>query len=237
MFARFYIIVLTIIIGTACAVTPTFGATIFDSSKTEYVNTRYPVVAVSLANISDEEVLTVPHLAKQLLEISHSDEQKAFAIFRWITTHISYDFEKLQRGMRRNLNAAEVLEERKAVCGGYAALFQALAQELGLRSFVIKGKAKAYGFNALSHAWNAIQLEGDWYLIDATWGSGYLDEKQRFVRRYNDYYFLPAAEELIFTHYPDEANWQLLDKPISMGEFLDSEQLFPLFLNWALLLR
>ena len=35
----------------------------------------------------------------------------------------------------------------------------------------------------------------------------------------DEYYFMPDPHQLIFTHFPSDPNWQLLDRPISLTEF------------------
>nr|KAG5696945.1 hypothetical protein BaRGS_015909 [Batillaria attramentaria] len=37
--------------------------------------------------------------------------------------------------------------------------------------------------------------------------------------RINEFYFLPDPEELIWTHYPDKQEWQLLKKPVTVQQF------------------
>lgn len=37
--------------------------------------------------------------------------------------------------------------------------------------------------------------------------------------RFDDFYFLTDPEEFIDSHFPDEEKWQLLDMPITVGEF------------------
>ena len=34
-----------------------------------------------------------------------------------------------------------------------------------------------------------------------------------------DYYFVSDPAQLIFTHFPDDSQWQLLDRPLSLTEF------------------
>ena len=70
-----------------------------------------------------------------------------------------------------------VLKNRFAVCSGYANLYQALGEKMGLKSAVVIGYAKGLGYlvgNAsdANHAWNAVRINNSWYLIDATWGAG-----------------------------------------------------------------
>jgi transglutaminase/protease-like cytokinesis protein 3 len=35
----------------------------------------------------------------------------------------------------------------------------------------------------------------------------------------DEYYFMPDPHQLIFTHFPDEVGWQLLERPISLTDF------------------
>ena len=54
--------------------------------------------------------------------------------------------------------------EGKAVCEGYAKLFQYLCYRTGIHATQISGIADGGG-----HMWNAVKLDGDWYELDATW--------------------------------------------------------------------
>lgn len=41
------------------------------------------------------------------------------------------------------------------------------------------------------HAWNAVKIDGTWYLMDATWDAGSVGENKLFTRNVEDYsYFL-----------------------------------------------
>ena len=56
------------------------------------------------------------------------------------------------------------LVEGKAVCEGYAEAFQYLLQQVGIRSFIITGTSRGEG-----HAWNAVEIGGEFYHVDVTW--------------------------------------------------------------------
>jgi transglutaminase/protease-like cytokinesis protein 3 len=66
------------------------------------------------------------------------------------------------------------------------------------------------------HAWNAIKLNGNWRLIDTTWGTSNDDSQSEF-------YFDIKPQLLINTHYPENSKWQLLKKPLSLEEFNNSK--------------
>ncbi len=35
----------------------------------------------------------------------------------------------------------------------------------------------------------------------------------------DEYYFMPDPHQLIFTHFPDDSSWQLLERQISLADF------------------
>lgn len=35
----------------------------------------------------------------------------------------------------------------------------------------------------------------------------------------DEYYFMPDPHQLIFTHFPNDKNWQLLERQITLAEF------------------
>jgi len=118
-----------------------------------------------------------------------------------------------------------VLAARTGVCLGYANLYHALAARMGLESHVVLGHARAgAGDRGEGHAWNAVRLAGKDYLLDATWGSGYLDSGSgRFVSRLDMAWWCRAPAEMIKTHLPDQARWQLLPKQVTRAQFNSSK--------------
>jgi hypothetical protein len=63
-------------------------------------------------------------------------------------------------------------------------------------------------------------IDSNWYLLDATWASGYLNYSgATFIRDYNDYYFLTPPKYFIRDHYPDNIKWALLDDVPMLAEF------------------
>jgi hypothetical protein len=114
----------------------------------------------------------------------------------------------------------------KSVCEGYVNLLQEMSELAGLKSEKVGGYARGYGYSASgkeaindNHAWNIFEVNGRKVITDVTWGSGYLMGKQ-FKRSYNLDYFDIKPENMIYSHYPSEKKWQLLEKPLSENEFL-----------------
>jgi hypothetical protein len=169
---------------------------------------------------------SVRSLALYLVRPARNDEEKARAIFRWITRNITYDTRSYFTGTAGPSSPNSVLRNRTAVCEGFSGLFTMLGREAGLEIVTIGGYAKGYGASAgdrfsgpPNHAWNAVRIDGVWRLMDATWGSGYMDENGGYVRSFNEYFFFTPPETLIYTHFPENPEWQLLDRRVSLDEF------------------
>lgn len=180
-------------------------------------------------------------LAAYLVQPARNQRDKARAIFRWISANIAYDDDAYFRNEYTPHNTRDVLSSGKAVCDGYANLFKQLAERVGLETVMISGFTKGYSYHTrgrlglVDHAWNAVKIDGQWQLLDSTWGAGYLDgRKKRFVREFEPHYFLPDPAAFIFDHYPDDPRWQLLKNPISKQQFAKLAYLRPAFFKSAL---
>ncbi len=56
----------------------------------------------------------------------------------------------------------------KAVCDGYSAGFEMIMNKLNVNAMVITGDAVT-PVSSGGHAWNIVQLDGNWYEVDTTW--------------------------------------------------------------------
>lgn len=191
-----------------------------------YGQYNYAQVDQHALSYHDRDFGSISKLADSLTSRFPEDHQKARAIYRWITDNIAYDCKAYHNPGRRTDDYEEVLQKRQAVCAGYASLFKALCDFAGLDCEVVKGYVRN-GYRGIgnediieNHAWNAVLLNDEWYLVDVTWGSGYTDEKvRRFTKSYSDNYFLTDPKLFILSHYPNNKKWQLLDRPVSKKKF------------------
>jgi len=175
----------------------------------------------------------VEKLAAYLVKPAKNDFEKVRSFYVWMSENIAYDVELFRRyrpGSSLNITPEDVLKSRKAVCQGYADLFTALCNEVGITSHLVPGYSKGFAnrnrtdFSTADHAWNAVNIEGKWYLLDATWGAGGLNDKMQYVASFNEKYFLSAPEEFVKDHMPLHPMWQLLDCPVSMKAFAKGEE-------------
>lgn len=170
----------------------------------------------------------IDSLAHYIHAFNFSEKEKARFIYRWITNNISYDvdgFRLLEIGKSKQ-RIKKVLQSKKAVCQGYSNLFEALATKLNLKSWTILGYGKTHvGGNMDYHAWNGVQIDSKWYLLDATWASGYIQDGN-FIKFLNDNFFLSPPSEFVKNHLPLDPIWQLSEYPISKSNFdMDTKSL------------
>ena len=170
----------------------------------------------------------ISKLAADLTEGLSTEKEKARAIYVWLTEHISYD---VRTAFDEDAEAQEVvakqksrvvLKSKKAVCEGYANLFCDLCSAAGIKAFKAVGTVKnSYGrIPRIGHAWNLVRVDGEWGLVDATWGAGNVDdEEQKFAREFNPEYFLAAPEFILKNHLPTDPLYQLSAQPITLQQF------------------
>jgi hypothetical protein len=175
-----------------------------------------------------KEEKSIPVLVEFLVKPTKNDLEKAWILYYWIAHNIQYDTRGFNTNKYDDPSPENVLRKRKGVCAGFASLFSALGEAAGLEIEKISGYAKGYGYNrdesmeAYNHVWNVIRIEGEWKLMDVTWGQGYginrfgsMSAKAEF----DPFWFATNPKEFIFTHLPSNSAWQLLDSPISKTQF------------------
>ena len=121
------------------------------------------------------------------------DIDKVKCIYDWLCDNIEYDYDHLNdNSYKLQFTAYAALIEKTAVCQGYTNLLYRLLREVGINARCIHGTANGGG-----HAWNIIELDGLYYLADATWDTEY----KRVLGRYE--YFLKGTEDFD-DHAPGE---------------------------------
>lgn len=180
-------------------------------------------------------------LTKYLIKPAKTDLEKVRAIWVWITNNISYDVGGYFSGNISTYDAQTAFQKKMGVCSGYASLFKQMCNIANIKCEVITGYAKGYSYNPSmtsvtqsNHAWNAIYINNRWYLLDSTWGSGYVDYNRKFIKDYEEFYFCTNPSFLIYTHYPEDPKWQLLQKQYDSVSFLNLLYVWPLFFKLGL---
>lgn len=178
-------------------------------------------VALQLAETDSHKT---DDIARYINAHFNTPDDKARAIFCWITNNIAYDVENMCKvNLYQNTNdiVERTLNTRKGICMSYTELFNAIATKAGLKSFAVQGYTKQNNkVDILPHAWNAVQIGSEWYLIDATWGAGYV-QNGKFVRHIENGNFKVNPRQFINTHIPFDPLWQMLDYTVINQDFYD----------------
>lgn len=133
----------------------------------------------------------ISSLVSNITQGKTSEREKFEAIFTWVTENIRYDYKTYfssQGATKTNLK--KVLKQRRAICVDYATLMDTLCALAGLTNVSVYGYAKDDIFDVNdslyidNHAWNAIRLDGLWYLYDATWAAGSRSYEYRPISRF-----------------------------------------------------
>jgi hypothetical protein len=127
----------------------------------------------------------VQKILKEIIKPAMNDFQKEKAIHDYVVSHIAYDTNLV------NYSAYAALTKGKTVCQGFALLTYRMLDEVGITNRIVEGYA-----GGRSHAWNLVQIEGNWYQLDTTW-----DDPVPFVKgRIMDTYFNLTDAELRKDH-------------------------------------
>jgi transglutaminase/protease-like cytokinesis protein 3 len=153
-----------------------------------------------------------------------------------VALSIRYDAANFWSGTVPDQNYQNVLKTRLAVCEGYANLFKKICDELNVFCEKVTGYARGVGSSPLAddkpndsnHAWNLVTINGESYLVDCTWNSGYMDGRVSRQRYTTDYLFL-KPEHIIHTHFPQNPRHQLLATQLTASQYSTLPFLKPKF--------
>lgn len=148
--------------------------------------------------------------AQDLAEQFTTEREKCRAIFRWITNNIMYDYKILNDYKKDRFDPLVVYKTKKAVCGGYASLFQAMCEEAKIKCEYIGGESITSN-NYGSHAWNIVKLDGVWYIMDVTWATGNTpDKKSNFknAKEIDETWWMANYTDFMKSHKTDDYKWK-----------------------------
>ena len=111
---------------------------------------------------------------------------RVLAVYTYFCLNYEYDYTCTYRGVD------EIMESKTGLCEAYALAFRFVMDEFGIPCAYVEGDTPG-----VYHAWNAVQLDGQWYWLDPTF-----DDYKADGYRVNRQYFLKSDEVFLATHTP-----------------------------------
>jgi hypothetical protein len=149
---------------------------------------------------------------KQIVSDGMTEVEKAHAIYDWIMWRVEYDHavlsvSKLESAVKYKAYYLEgVFNSSRpyAVCDGISKAYALMANMENLECIRVAGIAGAENDVAkwAGHAWNKIKINGEWYVVDATWGDELIQFKGK-AKSYS-YYEMPFHRFFLLTDFEAE---------------------------------
>lgn len=135
-----------------------------------------------------------------------SDYEKVITIHDYILENGQYDSRLFSEGEvpPESYSTYGILALGVGVCESYAKSMKYLLDEAGIESMIVIGSSKGE-----NHAWNLVNIEGEYYHIDPTWNDPIIEDGSDLIS-YN--FFNLNDEQIEKTH-----NWNKLKYPEAKG--------------------
>lgn len=137
----------------------------------------------------------------EIIKPDMSEFDKEIAIHDYIVLHTAYDYDNYLNDTipDDSYSAYGVFFKGTAVCQGYAYAAHLMLELAGIDSQIVTGTANGGG-----HAWNKVNIDGDYYNLDVTWDDPVPNVEGRTVYAY----FNVTDEQLAKNH-----EWEMGDFP------------------------
>jgi len=161
---------------------------LFDHPTCYYLQTTatkvygfYDFVSFFVIPTTEEDISkdTIDAELDKIISNANSDDiyENIKIVHDYICENYQYDLDSYDKG-----SIKPMITDHVGVCKGYAQLFQAAIQKLGYKCAYING----FAYEDRGHAWNAIEIESEWYYVDCTFDDGDHYDHDYFMINVND---------------------------------------------------
>lgn len=138
------------------------------------------VYKASVQTVNWNKDMAVIKKAQELTKNLKTDKDKVSAVYQYVVSAISYDYDKINKIDSTYVPDIEaVIKAGKGICYDYAAVLAAMLRSLNIPTKLVKG----YSSNVKEyHAWNEVYLAAEkrWMVIDTTYDSVMKKNKQSY---------------------------------------------------------
>lgn len=153
---------------------------VFDNNKIMFEKDKSIKEALKETDSIQSKNEGIISIANQLTEGIDNDYDKVLAIHDWVCSYVYYDTDSLNSAETPPYYAVDVVNNKKAVCLGFATLTASLCRSIGIPCNVVSGYAlgieEGTSWDNISpetdtqnHAWNEVYVDGRWMIVDTTW--------------------------------------------------------------------
>ncbi|MBE0338004.1 transglutaminase domain-containing protein [Paenibacillus sp. 23TSA30-6] len=142
-----------------------------NDSKTIYLS--------SIQNIDWNDTNQAIRKAKELTKGATTDDEKVKRIYEYVISHIKYDSNQPFSLSPDYLPQIDrTLVSQKDICYGYASLFAAMLRSVDVPTKLVMGESS---YVNTYHAWNEVNINNQWVIIDTTVDAALKSGKQKFA--------------------------------------------------------
>ncbi len=137
--------------------------------------------------------------AMEVVEGVSDPLEQALLLHDYLAVHIDYNWAVATGNGTHDdtvYNAYGALVNGDAVCQGYALAYQLLMNRVGIPCVLVSS-------DSLNHAWNAVELDGQWYHVDVTWD----DPVPNLEGGCNHDYFLLSYDSIATGNHFRQDDW------------------------------
>ncbi len=191
----------------------------------------------------------IAKLTANVIKGMSSEEDKVLAIHEWVTHQLKWKNSKSYETSHKTVKKS--LFKRKGPASSYVILFDEMCKFATIECEIVRGNVtpeysvnydpKAYEIS--NHSWNAVKINGSWFVIDVTFDAGCMQKKKYSVKKFIEknimipypggvkrFYFIKKKskfvhkpsldyylknQEMMETHFPLMPMWQLSEDTIS----------------------
>lgn len=204
----------------------------FQATKSAGTFADYSAIDNYVKSLSITTDMSYESAAKKICQNARNDIEKARAIYYWLATNFTYDYNFTEPDAYM---ADSTWSRRTGVCQGYSELFIKLARCVGLNAEYCTGYSKSNDYTytpsngtaleSKKHGWIVVHTGGKHILLDATWAS---------TTNSMDTWFDVNPVMMLSSHMPRNELMTFLPQSVSLEKFKMMPRISPILTGFGI---